>query len=156
MNLTPLSSIYVDQNQYHVVDSPTQFITVLGSCVGVCLYDRVNKIAALNHFVMPVWSGKGLATPKYGDISMQQMIKAVFLKGSDARYINARVFGGAKIIEGQQNAVGDLNVDVALKALSEHRISVLSVDTGGLCGRRIVFDSVTGEIDCQFIERFKQ
>lgn len=155
MNTVSHQTIYVDQNQYFVVNQPTQFVTVLGSCVSVCLYDPIHKVAAMNHFVMPTWNGQGVASPKYGDISMKHMIRSVFAKGASALYINARVFGGAKIVEGQQNAVGDMNVEVAMQALLAHRISIHSVDTGGLCGRRLEFDSLSGEIKCESVERFK-
>ena len=39
---------------------PTEIVTVLGSCVGVCLYDRVEMIGAMNHYLLPLWNGNGL------------------------------------------------------------------------------------------------
>ena len=38
----------------NIAHAPNILVTyALGSCVGVCLYDKVNKIAGLAHILMP-------------------------------------------------------------------------------------------------------
>ena len=46
--------------------------TILGSCVAVCLYDEHKKIGGINHYMLPLWNGDGLATPKFGNIAIEK------------------------------------------------------------------------------------
>ncbi|HEX2974864.1 MAG TPA: chemotaxis protein CheD, partial [Bacteroidales bacterium] len=39
--------------------------TILGSCVAVCLYDTLLKYGGINHYMLPLWNGQGLASPKF-------------------------------------------------------------------------------------------
>jgi len=34
-------------------------VTILGSCVGVCIWDAVNRIGGATHFLLPSWDGRG-------------------------------------------------------------------------------------------------
>jgi chemotaxis protein CheD len=39
--------------------------TILGSCVAVCLWDPVYKVGGMAHYMLPLWNGEGLASPKW-------------------------------------------------------------------------------------------
>ena len=122
--------------------------TVLGSCVAVCLWDKVLQMGGMNHFMLPLWNGEGLATPKYGNIAMDKLLDRVLALGCRQQHLVAKVFGGANINGTGREAfmIGDRNIMLAMQTLEEWKISVLASDVGGRVGRKIIMNTSSGEI----------
>ena len=53
--------------------------TVLGSCVSVCLWDKVQKYGGINHFLYPAILDKEKATPKYGNVATAALINYMYV-----------------------------------------------------------------------------
>ncbi len=61
--------------EYGVVESPDQLITIgLGSCVGITLYDKYNKVGGMVHIMLPE-NRKGLKPAKYADTGIPLLIE---------------------------------------------------------------------------------
>jgi chemotaxis protein CheD len=129
-----------------VSKGPARITTILGSCVSVCLWDRVKTIGGINHYINPLWNGDGLPTPRYGNVAITRLYEQMQRHGSDRGDIVAKVFGGARMYAGESNLfmVGSLNIQVAWDILDELTIPVAGYDVGGQRGRKLVFDSSTG------------
>ena len=129
-------------------EKPMILNTVLGSCVSVCLWDSKNKIGGMNHYMLPYWNGNGLASPKYGNIAITQLInKMIALQGSPQNML-AKIFGGAKMLQEQSNVfdIGRRNTELAHEILSVQKIRIVAESTGGEKGRKIFFNTNTGEV----------
>jgi chemotaxis protein CheD len=133
--------------------SPRMVHTILGSCVSVCLFDHVRKNGGINHFMLPVWNGEGLATPKYGNIAIERLINTMFSLGSKKEHLVAKVFGGAAVIESSTPTfqIGEKNCAIALSLLEEFRIPVIAKSTGGKLGRKIVYNTGSGEVVQRYV-----
>jgi chemotaxis protein CheD len=129
--------------------------TILGSCVAVCFYDTVLQFGGINHYMLPFWNGQGLASPKFGNIAIEKLLEKMQSLGSSQYNLIAKVFGGGNIIEATtaQFMIGDRNIAVAKDILKEMKIQILSQSVGGNLGRKIQFDTTTGEIKQKFIEK---
>jgi chemotaxis protein CheD len=129
--------------------------TILGSCVAVCLYDTVLNYGGMNHFMLPLWNGQGLPSPKYGNIAIEKLLEKMINMGSAKSNIIAKVFGGGEVIDNQQSHfnIGKRNIDIALHILEELRITVISSSLGGKLGRKISFNTLTGEVSQKYIQR---
>ncbi|MCX6271088.1 MAG: chemotaxis protein CheD [Bacteroidetes bacterium] len=129
--------------------------TVLGSCVSVCLYDKVRKKGGINHFMLPYWNGQGLASPKYGNIAIEKLIQQMTAIGCNKKDLVAKVFGGANVLNENYSVynIGRRNVDLAMKMLSAHGIRVESSSVLGFRGRKIIFDTYSGEVLHQFLNK---
>lgn len=125
-----------------------QISTVLGSCVSVCLWDHITRKGGMNHFMLPLWNGEGLATPKYGNIAMEKLLAKVLSTGCRRENLVAKVFGGANVSGTGLEVfmIGDRNITLAMDMLSEFRISVVAKDTGGRVGRKIIMNTETGVV----------
>jgi chemotaxis protein CheD len=135
--------------------SPEPYIitTILGSCVAICLYDPVLKIGGINHYMLPLWNGQGLASPRYGNIAIKKLIENIEALGSSRSNIKAKVFGGAEIISTNisQFMIGERNISIAKDILHEEKIHIVASSVGGKIGRKIIFDTYSGEVRQKYV-----
>ncbi len=130
-----------------------EITTILGSCVAVCLWDSALNIGGINHFMLPLWNGQGLASPRYGNIAIDRLIKKMITLGSNKIHLIAKVFGGGEVISTNisQFHIGQRNIMLAKEFLEEEKIPIISSSVGGKMGRKIVFHTTTGEVIQRFI-----
>lgn len=125
---------------------PTEVTTVLGSCVAVCLYDPVCKIGGINHYMLPVWGGEGLVSPKYGDIAIEKLLQKMLSLGARRSSLQAKVFGGADSRKATNVFhIGERNAELAFSVLAELNIPIISSHLGGELPRKLIFRTGTGE-----------
>ncbi len=125
--------------------------TILGSCVAVCLWDETKNIGGINHYLMPLWNGEGLETPKYGNVAIEKLINKMEYLGCKKENIIAKVFGGAAVLTEITNRsgllnIGERNIHIAKEVLEKHSIPILSIDVGGELGRILVFNTKNGKV----------
>jgi chemotaxis protein CheD len=145
---TPMLKHYLYPGALFADPRPHMVTTILGSCVAVCLWDPVLKIGGINHYLLPLWNGEGLPTPKYGNVAIEKLIENMLNMGSCKKDLIAKVFGGATLWENTAGLmrVGDRNVVLARELLQEHRIAIISSDVQGNTGRKIIFNAETGTV----------
>lgn len=131
------------------VSKDSQWITtILGSCVAVCFIDLKRNVGGINHYMLPYWNGDGLESPKYGNVAILQLFEKMLDFGAKKEDIVCKIFGGAEVL-GEQHSVfnvGQRNIDLAFKIVLELGITVVSSSTGGKQGRKIYFNTGTGEV----------
>jgi chemotaxis protein CheD len=134
---------------------PHKVVTVLGSCVSVCLWDPVLSIGGINHYMLPFWNGNGLASPKYGNIAIEKLIERMLLLGSSKANLRAKIFGGGEVIETNiaNFRIGERNIAIAKELLDAHRIPIVAQSVGGKNGRKLMFVTATGEVFQKIIEK---
>jgi len=154
--------IYVKIADLKIAYSPYKLKTVLGSCVGVCLYDEEEKIGGLVHVMLP--RGNVLFKIihkndlKFADTGVITLIKELKYRGGNLERFKAKIFGGAKIYFSKNNKIfpdiGKENVKVVRKILKEHNIKVVAEDVLGTKGRTIIFNLKNGLVSCKrFMEK---
>jgi chemotaxis protein CheD len=129
--------------------------TVLGSCISVCIWDAAAGIGGMNHYMLPLWNGEGLPTPRYGNIAIPRLVEKMMHLGCRKKNLRAKVFGGADILVQLKKgdiSVGSRNIIIAEDLLAEKRIPIVSSDTGGNYTRTIQFNTSSGDV---FIKRFR-
>lgn len=133
-------TIFVHREQHLVT-------TVLGSCVSVCIWHPKAELGGINHYLLPLWNGEGLPTPKYGNIAITRLIEKVRNLAGSGELI-AKVFGGASMWSRAEGAlaVGERNVELAFRLLEEEKIKIVSQDVWGEMGRKLIFDTKTGSV----------
>lgn len=148
---------YLYPSMIKVAQEPVEIHTILGSCVAVCLFDSIKKNGGMNHFMLPFWNGRGLASPKYGNIAGQRLMEHMLAMGSEKKDLIAKVFGGGNVLESatRSNDIGQRNIETALDILAEHGVPVVSKSTGGELGRKIIFETQTGKVRQRYINRMR-
>lgn len=144
----PLNKHFLYPGTIFAEPGACQISTVLGSCVAVCLWDRVARKGGMNHIMLPLWNGEGLATPKYGNIAMEKLLAKVLSIGCRREHLVSKVFGGANVTGTGLEVfmIGDRNIMLALQMLDEFGIAVVAKDVGGRVGRKIIMNTETGVV----------
>lgn len=127
---------------------PHLVTTVLGSCVSVCLWNQSANLGGMNHYLLPLWNGEGLPTPKYGNIAIDKLIDKVSTISEPGDKLIAKVFGGASMWEKTEGllAIGQRNIEYAIETLALHKIPIVSSDLGGYHGRKVIFNTGDGSV----------
>lgn len=135
------------QEQLYVTNEPMEIMTVLGSCIAVCLWDKQHSVAGMNHYLLPLWNGVGFKSLKYGNISIHKLLDEMLLKGAKKQNIVAKIFGGASInIKGDAPSIGAQNISIAERTLSDLNIQIVARDVGGDKGRKVIISSIDGSV----------
>ncbi len=150
-NLAKVTTLY--SGDYYVTDKPNEMIvTILGSCVAACLHDPVARVGGMNHFLLPdntaggsVSNGSSSAeSTRYGAFAMEQLINGILQRGGLKSRIEAKVFGGANVINNSA-MIGSKNVSFIRNFLKQEGLKVTSSDLGGDYPRRLRFYPDTGK-----------
>ncbi|GBD97817.1 MAG TPA: chemotaxis protein CheD [Nitrospirae bacterium] len=122
--------------------------TILGSCVSVCLLDPVLKISGINHYMLALWNGEGLPSPRYGNIAITKLIEKMLGLGSKKQDLRAKVFGGASLIQSSSGFlnIGKRNILIAEDMLRDENIQIISRDVEGNAGRKLILNTKTGSV----------
>jgi chemotaxis protein CheD len=127
-------------------------VLILGSCVGVCIWDAVNAIGGAAHYLLPSWDGTGAASPRYGNVAISILVQKLLEAGANRGQLRAKVFGGGCLFDSlrapdpnRKQHLGSGNVDVAIEMLKKAQIPVVSAVVGVDRGQRIVFRTDTGD-----------
>ena len=125
----------------------TRLKALLGSCVGIALMWRQEKLGTLAHCLLP--RGPASMAPTTGrwvDVAILSSLQLLNATRYDYRYIEAVIAGGGNMLQvcsDHKPLVGASNVDVARDTLKKLRISVIEEDVGGEVGRRICLSGAT-------------
>lgn len=104
--------------------------------------------------MLPFWNGQGLPSPKYGNIAIEKLYEKLLQKGASKNNIIGKVFGGGEVIQNitSQFNIGERNILVAEEILSELKIPIKAQSTGGKQGRKIIFNTLTGEVIQRYVQ----
>lgn len=137
----------VGMGQITAERAPVQFKTVLGSCIGLILYHRRLKTAAMAHIVLPDSAGRDAAPGKFADTAIPHMLQLLKEQGVPMHGLTAKFSGGANMFGSTgPMKIGDANAEAVSRALEIAGIRVVAKEVGGKKGRSITFDCSTGEM----------
>lgn len=151
-------TIKVGMADLNIAKSPNFLTTLgLGSCVGITLYDKINKIAGLAHIMLPsskeIKNNQNVA--KFADTGIDELIELMIKAGANRTNLVAKIAGGSQMFNFNSNndilKIGERNVIATKSKLKELNIKIISEDTGGNFGRTILLSSVDGSLHIRTI-----
>jgi chemotaxis protein CheD len=126
--------------------------TLLGSCVGLALYDPRRKVGGLAHVVLPQSSGGGGPPGKFMDTAIPALLREMEALGGGALKPEARMAGGANMFKTTvTNTVGRQNIEACDRLLDAHGIPVAGRHCGGEQGRRMMLDTSSGVVTIEVV-----
>jgi chemotaxis protein CheD len=152
------NSHFLHAGQVFVSAEAKSIVLILGSCVGVCIWDAVNAIGGATHYLLPSWDGTGGASPRYGNVAVSILVQKLLEAGANRGQLRAKVFGGGCLFDAMRESsshkehhLGSRNVEMALEILTKAQIPVVSTVVGVDRGQRIVFRTDTGDAEIKVL-----
>lgn len=146
---SPDKRVVIHPGEYYVTGREKMISTILGSCVAACLYDPVNKIIGMNHFLLDVKRYVGDVpeilssdSGRYGMYAMELLINAMLKNGAHRNLLQAKVFGGGNVLDNAEDdyySIGKTNCQFVLDYLKCENIPINAKSLGGYNGRIIHF-----------------
>ena len=143
--------ISVAIGRWAVASAPTVLRTLLGSCVGVILHDRIGRAGGLAHILLPNSEvAADVDHPgKYADTAIPSLLADLerLLAARVRHRLTAKLVGGADMFASSQaEGIGERNKQAVEQILADLRIPVAARDLGGQTGRRVTLDPATGRV----------
>lgn len=136
--------------EYYATTNDTLIVTVLGSCVSVCLRDPVAGVSGMNHFLLPNEGGGNdvlSESARYGVYAMDILINHMLKLGASRYRMEAKVFGGGNVLKGfTSTSVGERNSEFVLDYLKTENIPILAKDLLDIYPRKVYFFPDTGQV----------
>lgn len=145
--------IKVGMADLNIMKAPGILTTLgLGSCVGIALYDKYNKVAGLAHIMLP--SSKEIKNnenkAKFADTGIELLIEKMVNEGAFKENLTAKITGGSQMFSFNNNnnilKIGERNVLATKEKLKNLNIKIISEDTGGNYGRTIELNVEDGSL----------
>ncbi|MCX2565955.1 chemotaxis protein CheD [Acetobacter suratthaniensis] len=143
----------VIQGEVVISDNPsTVLVTLLGSCISVCMFDPEARVGGMNHFLLPGGGGgqDGMAL-RFGVNSMEMLINGILKAGGSRNSLVCKVFGGAAVVP-SLGRVGHENCHFVQQYLADEGISCISHSLGGILARRVRFWPTTGRAQQNLVQ----
>ena len=138
-------TVKVLPGEYFVADEEILIVTVLGSCIAACLWDRVAHIGGMNHFMLPDGDGTE-AFGRYGSYAMELLINEMLKGGARRENLQAKIFGGGQVMQNFTTLnVGERNTKFVQEYLQTERIPIVSKDVLDIYPRKVCYFPVSGK-----------
>lgn len=141
-----------------IVNNPDKVVTVgLGSCIGIALYDRRNKIAGLVHIMLPDSKKFKVITNefKYADLAVPILLSKMKALGCEKRNIEGKIAGGASMFQfADSNIISDVgkrNIEAVKEIMKVIGIPIVASEVGGNRGRTMIVNSENGVVEIKSI-----
>jgi chemotaxis protein CheD len=149
--------VYLKAGEMLFFKEPSVVMTVLGSCLTVTMFRPRSGFAAISHALLPrcpkrrhcdVSCGQ---EARYVECVVPSMVRQFIEAGGGLREIEVKLFGGADMFSsraggGASLSIGKQNIEAAVEAIQKMGLRVVVGDVGGMRGRKIFFNTETGEV----------
>jgi chemotaxis protein CheD len=156
-------TVHLMAGETHICNTDIIIVTVLGSCISVCLYSEISAYCGMNHFMLPdvrmprpedediMHAGFAM----YGIAAMEKLINGMLRHGLKKESLKAKVFGGGNVLSLRtgDKSVGQQNIEFTLGFLKNEKIEITACSLGGFHARKIYFFTATHEVFQHKLER---
>lgn len=143
-----MKRIILNIGEYAVSKEPVALETILGSCVGICLWDEQQRIGGLNHYLLPNEQPDTPRSSIYGGTSIDLLVKAMLEAGAVPGQLQAQIFGGNMMFNKLEDIfnIGMENIWLARQKMDAYGIPVVSEHIRARHGIKVVFRTASGEV----------
>lgn len=159
-----LPVVFPHPGEVHFTILPAILETIPGTCAAFTFYHRPTGTAALRHAILPFQGSSAkpdshCGTFKYLDRAAGYLLRRFQPAGLPVAELGIKLFGGTNTIDelpeksGRLPAVGEQNLIMARRLITQIGWVLTAEDAGGCQGRKIRFDTRTGDV---FLRRLRQ
>lgn len=148
--------IFLKPGELFLSRDPAIVSTVLGSCVSVTFFEPAARLGAMCHVLLPSGTlGEGF---RFVDSTLGYMTEKILGMGVRIENCEVKMFGGADVLlprdmQGSRLSIGCQNVQETRRWLNRLGIEPVSSDVGGKHGRKLFFNSHTGDVYLKKVQK---
>lgn len=142
------SPIYLPPGQIFFATEEAVVVTILGSCVAVCLFDSERRLGGLNHYLLPDGPGN---SPRYAAAANDMLLEKFRAVGCGSFRLKAKLFGAAATGAAHIRDLPSRNIAAAEEFLRIHEIPIVEKRVGGKRGMKLVFRTGDGRTWVKFL-----
>ena len=135
--------------------APHRLMTLLGSCVAVCLWDQRLRMGGMTHSMLPrsIDRDSGGGGGQGADTHIDELVRRMIAAGCRIEDMAAKLFGGFTALPGLRAGpgIGAANIESALEALRHWKIEVVAQEIMGEGGIVIYQNTESGEVNGRMI-----
>lgn len=124
----------VSVGDFKISNSKCDTITThaLGSCIAITIYDRVNTVGGMLHFLLPDNREPSIRNPLlYAETAIPIFLNVFVEKGGQPRRSEIKIAGGASINnDARVFDIGNKNIYAAKYILDVFNLNILNEDVG--------------------------
>jgi len=112
-------------------------------------------MGGINHYMLPTWDGKGIPTPRYGDVANDLLLKRMLMLKCDSTHLSGMILGGNNVIGSRKLPyhIGQQNINQAKAFLNDKNIKISKIQVGGTTALKVLFDTQTGELKLKQVQQ---
>ncbi len=139
--------------------SPTILKTILGSCVALILYDKINQVGGMAHIFLPKKKDSNSNEPngKYADTAVPSLLEEIIKLGAKKQYIFAFMVGGGNIFQHSRRGgiptIAESNVKSTKKELKKIGLNLVGLDVRRDKGCKVRFNLDSGDIKVEDLKK---
>ena len=135
---TPTRTIKVPMAGLELGRAPDVLETLLGSCIGVAVWDPSTGHGGLAHVMLPSSNGATTMPGKFADTAIAELKRRLLANGANPLCLKAKLAGGATMYGNKTpQDIGARNYEASVQGLQKEKILLLAEDVGGSHGRII-------------------
>lgn len=127
----------------------------LGSCIGVAVYDPVQKLGGMIHYMLPqskISPEKAMIKPAmFADTGIPLLLDSLVSEGAAKDRLILKVAGGAQLMDDNKLFnIGERNFLMLRKIIWTYNILIRGQHVGGNVARTLKLDIATGKVVVKF------
>lgn len=136
-----------------IAPRPAILETLLGSCVGIAIWDERSGYGGLAHAMLSDSKGRASSPGKFVDTAVLEIKKRLLERGANPYSMRAKLAGGAIMFGADMETVGKANYEAARHHLKKHQIKIMGEHVGGKKGRMIRFSLKDCSLEIEMAHR---
>ena len=137
--------------ELYVTNHNEAVVTVLGSCVSACIWDRAAGIGGMNHFMLPASGDQARVADfahaseaaRYGTFAMEALINGILKFGGRRSALQIKIVGGGRVLRGATD-VGERNIEFVREFIRNEGLNLVGEHVGGVLPRKVWFHPPSG------------
>ncbi len=136
-----------------IAAAPEKLRAILGSCIGIAIFDPHSRIAGLAHSILPQGAEEIEQLGKFADQAVDNLVVRLTALGASRTRLTAKLVGGAAMFGTANNGteLGERNAEAARRRLQAHDIPIIAEAVGGTKGRKVLVDPDSGNVEVAII-----
>ncbi|MCB9748361.1 MAG: chemotaxis protein CheD [Candidatus Omnitrophica bacterium] len=140
-----LYKCFIQAGQLAFSKDPSLICAVCGNGVLITLRDRIQKVGGVVHCIYPQSYRWSKPTNYHVDIAIYSLFSNLKNYNVIHRNLEAQLLGGGHL-RGLNKKRAEKVIKGVRKILGKHNINIVSEDVGGNLGRKIIFNTESGEL----------